>query len=341
MRVAVYHSNNDVRLDERPRPKTGPGELLLRVEASGICGSDVMEWYRMPHAPLVLGHEIAGQVVEVGAGVTEFKVGDRVMATHHVPCNTCRYCLRGQHNVCGTLRTTHFDPGGFSEYVRLPAINVERGTFLLPETMTYEEGSFLEPLACCIRAQRLARMEPGASVAILGSGISGILHVQLARALGAGKIFATDVSPQRLEYARKFGADTTFEAGPDVSERIRESNEGRGAELVLVCTSAMPAIAQAFRSVDRGGTILFFAPAPPGITFPAPLHDLWKDGISILHSYAGPPHDIVMARDLIAARRVDVASMVTDRLPLEETGKGFKIVVEAGRSLKVLVEPQH
>ncbi len=340
MRVAVYHNNNDIRLEERPRPTAGAGEVSMRVEASGICGSDVMEWYRLPHAPLVLGHEVAGQVVEVGAGVTSFKPGDRVMATHHVPCNTCRYCLKGQHGVCGTLRTTHFDPGGFSEYVRLPALNVDRGTFLLPDSMSYEEGTLLEPLACVVRAHRVAGMSPGASVAILGSGISGILHIQLARALGAGRIFATDVHEHRLEYARRFGADGTIPAGPGVPERIREANDGRLAEIVFVSTAALPAIAQAFRCVDRGGTILIFAPARPGVTYPVPLHDIWKDGITILNSYSGPPQDILTARDLIRSKRVDVASMITHRLPLAETGKGFRLVQEAAESLKVLVEPQ-
>lgn len=340
MRVAVYYNNNDIRLEERPCPLAGPGEISMRVEASGLCGSDVMEWYRLPKAPLVLGHEVAGQVVEVGEGVTTFKPGDRIMATHHVPCNTCRYCLRGEHGVCGTLRTTHFDPGGFAEYVRLPAINVDRGTFLLPDPVSFEEGSFLEPLACVVRAHRIARTAPGTTVAVLGSGISGILHIQMARALGAGRIIATDVNRERLDFATRFGADVALPAGSDVPERIRDANDGRLAELVIVCTAALPAIAQAFRCVDRGGTILLFAPASPGVTYPVPLHDIWKDGITILHSYAGPPQDIVAARDLIASKRLDVASMVTHRLALEETGKGFKLVVEAAHSLKVVIEPQ-
>lgn len=340
MRVALYRNNNDVRIEERPRPVAGPGEISMRIEASGVCGSDVMEWYRVPTAPVVLGHEVAGQVVEVGEGVSSFKPGDRVMATHHVPCNTCRYCLRGHQNVCGTLRTTHFDPGGFSEYVRLSPLHVDRGTYLLPDAMSYEEGSFLEPLACVVRAQRLARLTPGTSVAVLGSGISGILHIQAARAVGAGRIVATDVSGWRLEFASRFGADAALLAGPEVPDQIREVNDGRLAELVLVCTASLPAIAQAFRSVDRGGTILFFAPTSPGVTYPVPLHDVWKDGITIVHSYAGAPADLVAARDLVAGKRVDVASMITHRLPLEETVRGFKMVADAAESLKVVIEPQ-
>jgi L-iditol 2-dehydrogenase len=340
MRVAVYYSNHDVRLEERPRPGIGPRELLVRVEASGICGSDVMEWYRLPRAPVVLGHEIAGTVEEAGEGVTAFRPGDRVVTTHHVPCNTCRYCLTGRHSVCETLRKTHFDPGGFSELVRLPAVNVERGTFLLPPSVSFEEASFVEPLACVVRAQRIAGLAPGQSVAVLGSGISGILHMQLARACGAGRIMATDLSPYRLERAAAFGADLALPATGDVAAGIREVNEGRLADRVIVCTAAKAAIHQALGCVDRGGTVLFFASTPPGETYALPLWDLWRDGITLTTSYAGPPADLRAALDLIAARRVDVASMVTHRMGLADTAKGFGIMVEAGESLKVIVEPQ-
>jgi len=340
MRVARYYRNDDVRLEEMPRPRIGPGELLVRIDASGICGSDVMEWYRIRKAPLVLGHEIAGEVVEAGPGVERFRPGDRVMATHHVPCNTCRYCLDGNHSVCDTLRSTTFDPGGFAEFVRLPAINVDRGTFLLPPGMTAEEGSFLEPLACVVRAQRIAGLRPAKSVLVLGAGISGVLHLQLARAAGAGLIVAADVHPYRLEMSRRFGADEALPADDDLPRRLREANGGRLADQVYLCTAAPPAISLAFRCVERGGTVLVFAVPEPGVTYPVPLGDLWKDGVTIVHSYAGPPADIRIALDLIASRRVAVTETVTHRLGLAETARGFRLVAEAGASLKVIIEPQ-
>jgi L-iditol 2-dehydrogenase len=304
-----------------------------------------MEWYRIKRAPLVLGHEVAGVIETVGQGVAGFSAGDRVVTTHHVPCNECRYCLSDRHAVCETLRTTSFDPGGFSELVRLPAVNVERGTFLLPDHVAFEEGSFVEPLACVVRAQRLARMTPGLTVAVLGSGISGILQIQLARANGAERIIATDLSTFRLDAARRFGADAVVRADADVPAGIREANDGRLADLVIVCTGAVAAIDQAFKSVDRGGTVLLFAPADPGVTYPFPLHDIWFNGTNIVHSYAGPPADMRTALGLIADRRVDVASMVTHRLGLSETGAGFALMLGDGGggdgvSLKVIVEPQ-
>ncbi|MEO6165059.1 MAG: alcohol dehydrogenase catalytic domain-containing protein, partial [Candidatus Binatia bacterium] len=185
MRVAMYYSNRDVRLEEMPVPKIGAGELLLRTRASGICGSDLMEWYRVKKAPLVLGHEITAEVVEVGEGAEGFSVGDRVFATHHVPCGKCRYCKSGHQSVCDLLRTTHFEPGGFAEYIRVPKINVELGTLRIPDSMTFDEGSFIEPLACVVRAQRIAKLAAGQTVLVIGSGISGLLHIQLARARGA------------------------------------------------------------------------------------------------------------------------------------------------------------
>ncbi len=340
MRVAMYYSNRDVRLEEMPVPPIGPGELLVRVMASGICGSDVMEWYRLKKAPLVLGHEIAGEIVETGDGVQRFKPGDRVFVSHHVPCNVCRYCRAGHHTVCDTLRSTNFDPGGFAEFIRVPKINVEIGTFLLPEGMSFEEGAFIEPVACVVRGQRKAGVGSGQSVLIIGSGIAGVLHIQLARIYGAAKVFATDISDYRLEAARRFGADAVFHAADDVPARLREANDGYPADRVIVCAGVPSAISQAMACVGRGGVILLFAPPQAGQTFPMPLYDIWRDDIALVNTYAGAPQDIVEAIELIRSRKLNVSDMITHRLGLAETGRGFQLVAEGGESLKVIIEPQ-
>jgi L-iditol 2-dehydrogenase len=341
MRVAVWYNNQDVRIEERPVPRIGPGELLVRIISSGICGSDVMEWYRLDRAPLILGHEIAGEVVEVGDGIEKYKVGDRVAVAHHVPCNTCHYCLSGNHTVCETLRRTNFDPGGFAEYVRLPAINVEHGVFPLPDDMSYEEATFIEPLACVLRGQRRANLRPGQSVLVIGSGISGLLHVQLANSLGAGRIAAVDINDYRLGAAKKFGADAVINADEFSPDRMRELNGGFLADLVIVCTGAITAVNQALASVERGGTVLFFAPTAPGINIPISINDLfWRTDITLTTSYAGSPADYAAALKLIQAHRVRVREMITHRLSLAETGLGFKLVAGAQESLKVIIEPQ-
>ncbi|MBI4303456.1 MAG: alcohol dehydrogenase catalytic domain-containing protein [Chloroflexi bacterium] len=341
MRVAMWYNNRDIRIEEMPVPKIGPGELLMRVEASGICGSDVMEWYRLDRAPLVLGHEVGGQVVAVGEGVTRYKKGDRISAAHHVPCNTCHYCLTGHHTACETLRRTNFDPGGFAEYIRLPAINVDRGVFLLPDEVSYEEATFVEPLACVLRAQRIARMEPGKSVLVIGSGITGLLHVMLARTLGASRLMATDISDYRLQAAQRFGAESVIHAHDDLPARVRQVNQGLLADLVIVCTGAVSALNQALKCVERGGTILFFAPTNPGVTVPLSINELlFRNDVTITTSYAGSPADYQTAVELIRARTLPVRQMITHTLPLAEIGAGFQLVASAQDSIKVVIEPQ-
>jgi len=339
MRVAVYYSNQDVRVEQRPIPPIGPGEVLMRVEACGICGSDVLEWYRLAKAPLVLGHEVAGVIEAVGEGVKQLKVGDRIAANHHVPCNTCHYCVNGHHTLCDTLRQTSFDPGGFAEYVRLPAINVDRGIYPLPEGVSFEEGTFVEPLACAVRGQRLANLRPGKSVLVIGSGIAGLLHVKLACALGAGRVLATDIAPTRLEAARRFGA-YALDAGGATPERVRELNDGHLADLVLVCTGARDAVLQALELVERGGTVLLFGMVEPDTVIPLPLFNIMHNGITITSSYANTREDALIALKLIQEGRVRVAEMITHRLALAETGLGFKLVSQAQDCLKVIVYPQ-
>jgi len=340
MRVAMYYNNNDVRLEQMPVPVIGPGEILVKVIASGVCGSDVLEWYRIKKAPRVLGHEITGEIVEVGEGVDRFKVGQRVFVSHHVPCNTCWYCLHGNHTVCETLHTTNFDPGGFAEYIRAPRINVDRGTFVLPDEVSFEEGAFVEPLACVIRGQRVANFRAGQTVLIIGSGISGMLHLMLARAMGAGRIIATDINEFRLNKALESGADAAIDAREDVPARARAANGNRPADLVIVCTGAFPAFKQALQSVDRGGSVLCFATSDPGVELPIPINDFWRNGITVLPSYANSPYDAEVAIQLLRARRLPVGDMITHRLGLADTGLGFKLVAGGGDSLKVIVEPQ-
>lgn len=341
MRVAMYYNNMDVRLEEMPMPAIGPGELLLKVEASGLCGSDVMEWYRKDSAPLVLGHEVSGVVAEVGQGVETRKEGDRMVVTHHVPCNACRYCLSGHHTVCDTLRQTSFYPGGLAEYLRVPAINVDRGLFPMPPGVSFEEAAFAEPLACVIRGQRRANLLPGNSVLVLGSGLAGMLHINLARALGAGRIVATDMVDYRLDAACRLGADAVISGVEDVPARLRQINDGRLADLVIVCTGAPPALRQALQSVDRGGTILFFAPTEPGVSVPVSINDVFfRNDITLTTTYAGSPADISMALELIGSGRVNVGDMITHRLGLAEVGLGFKLTAEAQTSLKVIIQPQ-
>jgi len=339
MLVAVYHNNKDIRIRDIPKPEIGPDEILLKVMASGICGTDVVEWYRLPKAPRVLGHEATGIIEETGEKVTKYKIGDRVFVSHHVPCNKCRYCLKDSHTACETLHTTNYIPGGLSQYIRVPKINVETGIYKLPPSMSYDEGTFIEPLGCAVRGQRLADIQKDESLLIIGSGVSGILHIQLAKQRKTKKIIAADINPHRLKLPQKFGADNTIDARGDLPQELKELNGGRAADKVIVCTGAVKAALTALECVDRGGTILFFAVPDPTTKIPIPITQFWRNEITIKTSYGAAPRDLEESLKILSQKRINVADMITHRLSLQEAAEGFRLVAEAGKSLKVIIEP--
>jgi L-iditol 2-dehydrogenase len=338
MLVAVYHNNKDIRIEEVPKPEIGPDEILLKVMASGICGTDVVEWYRLPKAPRVLGHEAVGVIAEAGENVKKYKVGDRIFVSHHVPCNSCHYCNKDAHTACETLHTTNYYPGGFSQYIRVPKINIETGIYKLSDNMSYEEGTFIEPLACAVRGQRLADINKDDTVLIIGSGMAGILHIQLSKIKGA-KVFAADINPDRLELAKKFGADQVLDAKNDLQSQVKQLNDGLGVDKVIVCTGATKAALTALDCVDRGGTILFFAVPDPTVKIPIPITEFWRNEITIKTSYGAAPKDLQEALKVLTEKKINVSDMITHRIDIKDASEGFRLVAEAGKSLKVIIEP--
>jgi len=322
-----------------PIPTIGEDEALLKVMASGICGSDVIEWYRVPKAPIVLGHEATGVIDKVGSKVKSLKVGDRVFVSHHVPCNQCRYCQRGSHTACHTLHTTNYYPGGFAQYIRVPKINIDFGTYKLPEDMTFEEGTFIEPLACVLRGQCLANLQKDDTLLIIGSGISGILHTQLAKFKHVQKIIVADINPYRLQLAKKFGSDHELNAKENLPNSLREINDGRLADQVVVCTGATSAALSALDCVENGGTILFFAVPDPTVKLPVPINRFWRNEITIRTSYGAAPNDLKDSMRVLATKQMNIKDMITHRLSLNDAQEGFRLMAEAGQSLKVILEP--
>jgi L-iditol 2-dehydrogenase len=325
MLVAKYYNNNDIRLEELPTPLIGPGEILVKVRASGICGTDVMEWYRIQKAPRILGHEIAGDIAASRA--EQYQPGQRVFVSHHVPCEDCKYCRDDNQTACDTLHQGNYDPGGYSEFVRVPKINVDCGVYVLPEAVSYLEGTMIEPLACGVRGLKLIDIRPHHTVLILGCGISGILNIQLAKLTGA-RVVATDLNDYRLKKAKEFGADEVRRADAALDFQ---------AERVIVCTGAYAAASQAFRAVDKKGLILFFAIPNQDIAIPVP--DFWRNELTVTSSYGAAPADLEEALNLIAQKKINVKDTITHTLPLTQIQQGFKIVAEAKDSLKVVLEP--
>ena len=349
MKAAVYYSNRDIRIEEVEDLSVGPGEIRVRIMACGVCGSDVMEWYRIKRAGRpggigAFGHECTGVIAEVGPDVDpKWKAGDRVVVTHHVPCNTCNACLRGHTTACDTLQKTKFKNafGAFAEYVVLPKINVDRGMLRLPESVSFDAGTFVEPLGSVVRGQRWAPTSDGRSVLIIGAGITGLLHLQAARMNGAGFIAVSNPSPERLEIARKFGADATIPAMDDVPARFKELNGGLGADTVIMTAPVPAAVKQSLEAVGPGGTILFFAPTPPEIQSEVNLWNLWQKEVTITHSYGADLHDLSTALKWIQYGRINVADMITHVFPLQKTADGFLLTARhRGGSLKVVIHPQ-
>lgn len=338
MKTAVYHANDDVRVEDRPVPEIGDDEVRVAVDAVGVCGSDVMSWYRAEDAPCVLGHEIAATVDAVGAGVAAWDPGDRVVVSHHVPCLDCRRCDRGEETLCDLIRETDLDPGGFCEQARVPAVNVDHGLFVLPDALPAEAGTFVEPLACAIRGQRRLDLLADDTVAVLGSGFTGLLHVQLARQQGIDRIFTTDPIPERRELANRLGADSSFDPAADVATFLEQTNDGRLADRVIVCTGAEPALEQAFEVVEPGGEILWFAPTHPDNRVEVPFNWAWREGITQRVSYGAAPRDMEQAIDLLAKGAVDVDAMVTHRFGLDEVQEAFRVTAEA-EAVKAVVAP--
>lgn len=335
MKISIWHNNNDIRLKDVPMPRVGPKEMLIKVISCGICGSDVVEWYRLPRAPLVQGHEIGGKIVEVGEAVRKYKPGDRVFVAPKVPCMKCDYCKNGHYPVCSNVKERM--PGGFAEYILVPESLMENGTYLLPENITYDQSTFIEPLACVIRSQKLAGFKKGQTVMVLGCGISGLLHIKLAKTKNC-RIIATDINTKRLEYAKMSGADYSIHAQENATEQLALMNQKK-ADAVFLCTSALSAIDQAWKCVDKGGVIVFFAVPGPEKKVTIPVNDFWRKEIRVITSYYCGPPDIIDAIKLIEKRMIEVDDMITHRFPLKDIRESFRLVMDRKDSLKVIIRP--
>ncbi len=341
MRVARLHAWGDVRVEEAPVPVPGPGEALVRVEACGVCGSDALRWYVERKAPAVLGHEPAGVVVAVGAGVETVAVGERVFVHHHAPCTACEECRRGVWSSCATWKRGQLDPGGFAEYARVRAESVARDTLVLPGSLDYDAAVFIEPLATCIRAvKRQGRLEPGDAVLIIGLGAMGQLMVSLARGYGGGPVLGSDFVPERRDRALRRGADVAFDpAAADVAAAVRSAAGGRGADVVVVCPGDGRAIRAGLEAAAPGGRVVCFTPPAPGAPVPLDLSPLYFREVALMHSYSCGPDETREALGLLAAGRVETASLVTHRAGLDGVAAALERAAGKGAALKTIIHP--
>jgi len=338
VKAARFYSSSDIRIEKVVLPEIKEGEIKVRVRACGICGSDISDWYMEPRVPTYFGHEPSGDVVEVGKDVKGLKEGDRVFAHHHVPCFVCHYCRRGYYTLCRTFKETAFFPGGFADHIVVPTLNVERDTLVLPDSVSYEDGTLIEPIACCIKGIKRANIRIDDTVAVIGAGFMGLVHVQLARLFGAGKVITIDSVPYRLEKAKELGSDRIINFKEEtVSEKFKELNEGRGADVVILCTGQYNALEEGMAIAEKGATVYIFAPFYPKTTFPVDLNRFFFSEFTIYASYSASHIETREALRLIASKRIDTKSLITHRYPIERIGKALKLVKDAKDSLKVIV----
>lgn len=339
MRAAVYYTNRDVRVEERPIPQIGPGEVLVKTEACGLCGGEAMEWYLAPRAPKILGHEPAGVIVEVGEGVTGFAVGDRVFVHHHVPCHDCRDCQRGAATLCASYSKTHIDPGGFADYFRVPAENVPE-MLKLPEHVSFEEACVIEPMSDCLYGMQTLRVVSADTIAIQGAGFMGLCFVQLARLYPFARIVALDFSDWRLERALEMGATHTINPKREDAPAVLSSiNGGRLADAVVSTAPSAKAWEAALGLVGTGGTLHVNAPPHPDERVQVDPNHLYFSGITINHAYSSTRAETNAVLEMIANGRVDAKSLITHRFGLEGIAQGLDLLTRAGESIKSVIIP--
>jgi len=347
MRAAVYRGPHCLSLESAPVPAISDDEILVRVHACGICGTDLkkIELGLVP-PPRIFGHEIAGTVALAGSRVSQFKPGDRVAVYHHVPCGTCFFCQRRLFSQCPDYRrtgtTAGFEPagGGFAEYVRVMEWIVRRGATRIPDGISFEEASFLEPLNTCLRALDIAAIQEGEIVAIMGQGPVGLLLTQAAAREGA-RVAALDLIERRLELALGMGAEIALNpAKEDALEALAGSTNGRGPDLVVVATADPRAVGQAQEMVRRGGRVLLFAQTVPGETIPVDVSRICMEEKKLIGSYSSSMDLHDKAAEWIFSRKVRVAALISHRLPLDRLAEGVRLAsTPSEHSLKVIIQP--
>ncbi len=348
MKGAVYQGKSQVTVESLPTPEIGPGELLVRVESCGICHTDLKKIeYDLLTPPRIYGHETAGQVVAVGAGVTKFSVGDRVVAFHHIPCLNCFYCRKKLYAQCPVYKkvgiTAGFEPagGGFAQYIRIMDWIVRAGVEKIPDGVSYDVASFVEPVNTCHKAVVQADPQPGETVVIMGQGPIGLIFTMLVKRSGA-RILATDTIARRLELAKKFGAEEAWDPrNVDVMKEVKELSEGRGADLVIVAASAPGIVEQAVRCSRPGSRILLFSQTSDKERIEVSGADICKDERTLFGCYSASVDLQRESAELVFSGALPVEDLISHRLPLNQIRKGFELALHPDEgSLKIIVQPQ-
>ncbi|MHA1265405.1 MAG: alcohol dehydrogenase catalytic domain-containing protein [Candidatus Helarchaeota archaeon] len=340
MKAAFYYDRDDFRVEDI-QLQINPDELLVEVKAVGICGTDVHKAvHKTVTPPIVLGHEVAGRVLEVGSKVTQFQPNDRVALAHHASCRVCRLCRAGHDSLCEQYLQTNLDPGGFATHVRVPRENVRNTTLKLDDALSYEEGAFMEPLSCCLRGLDRVRMEPGDNILVIGSGPIGLIFVQLLRAFNCGTLFITDLVEYRLKKAKENGATYTINPQKDaLKEFILDKTDNHGVQCIINTVGLSSIYQQGLDLLSNGGHYLFFAETHDQGTIRLDPNLIYSKELDFVGSYSSSPDYYQMGLDLIKFGSINVRKLITHRFTLEEISSAIKLAHKAQDCLKIMIHP--
>ena len=341
MKAAVVKSNSNIEIKNIEKPPVGPGDMLVKMRACGICGSDVEKVFGKYGQPSMrLGHEPAGIITQVGSEISNFSVGDRVFTHHHVACysDDCHECSHGNETMCKRYYESNLEPCGLADEYVVPEWNVNHGGVLnIPANMSFEEAAMIEPLACCIRAWNKFKHQKNDSVAILGVGPTGIMHVLLAKLYGLGKVFCLDLNDFRLDFAKKFETVTIHSGNTNAMEQIKSETANQGVDVVIVSTSSLNALKDAVHFVRKGGTIVMFGVPSKGSNVDLDMSEIYSKGITIVNSYAASDVDTTHALDLISNKQINVSQLITHKYNLQECQQAFVHAKSGDNAMKIII----
>jgi len=341
MKAAVVKSNSNIEIKNIEKPPVGPGDILVKMRACGICGSDVEKVFGKYGQPSMrLGHEPAGIITQVGSEISNFSVGDRVFTHHHVACYSadCHECSHGNETMCKRYYESNLEPCGLADEYVVPEWNVKHGGVLnIPDSMSFEEAAMIEPLACCIRAWNKFKHHKNDSVAILGVGPTGIMHVLLAKLYGLGKVFCLDLNDFRLNFAKKFETTTINSGNTNALEQIKSETANQGVDVVIVSTSSLNALKDAVNFVRKGGIIVMFGVPSKGANVELDMSEIYSKSITIVNSYAADDGDIRNAHTLIKLGIINVSQLITHRYNLQECQEAFVHAKSGDNAMKIII----
>lgn len=338
MKASVFHGKDDICFEEIEKPNISDKEILIKMKACGLCGTDIHKAVEESVPPnTVLGHEYAGEIIAIGKEVLNFSVGDRVTGGIHVPCFTCEQCSKGHYTLCPQFKKTNIYPGGFAEYLRLPEEHVKHLLYKIPEDMSYAEASLTEPIACCIHGQKAVDIRAGDRVLVMGAGPIGLIHSQLLKSKYVKEVLVTDVSNHRLNNAHKFGADITINTEENNLEAYLEEHNYPGFDVVIIAAGVSMLLPQAMRVLKRGGTVICFSPFTINPVVEIDASMFFQDEKSIVGTYSVSPYEFQEAILAIQNGVINTEALITHEMHLSELDKAIDLAQDKTENVLKIV----